>query len=495
MSDLDRRTFLKGAGGAGLPSMFATAATAPLAHAETDRQEAVDVLILGAGYAGLAAARMLRSNGRTVAVLEARDRVGGRTLDRSVANNRRIELGGQYIVPAQTRVLELAKEMGLETYTSWNEGDWFFNFGERVARYRSSPVTCLVDELGQPEVVRTEIEGVLQALNDLYPGVSAATPWQHPDAEAWDDLTFESWIDARVQSRPARRFLRLMTNQAFSTEPGEISFLQMLWFLKTSHGIPGWAVGGPQANRIDGGTGLLAERLARGLGEDILLGHDVLSVRQQDNTVSVATTRGVHRARAVVFCLPPQLTHSVRFDPPLPSDLYRAFDALQGGMTIKVQAVYEQPFWRKRGWSGNGISFEAPQAFTFDNTPRAGSPGVLLGFIAADQATEWSRLTPERRKATVLDQWAAIFGKQALEAIDYVEMNWPAETFTRGGHGGHFGPGFWRPLGAALGGERMPCFGRVWWAASDLAKDWVGYLEGALRAGEQAAGEVDRELG
>ena len=497
MESLNRRDFLEGAAGAaGLPAMLAKAEVSPDAGAtRTPGGEVLDVLILGAGYAGLAAARHLRSRGRKIAVIEANDRVGGRARDRTLGDGRRVELGGQYIVPDQTRVRELARELGLEPYASWNEGDWFLGFQGRVGRYRSSPARCLVDDLGQPPAVRSEIEATVQELTELYLSVPAATPWLHPKAVEWDGVTFESWLEGRVKTKPARRFFSLATNQAFSTEPAEISLLQMLWFLKTSHGLPGWALGGPQADRLDGGTGLLAERLAEGLGKDVLLGQPVQSVHQGDGTVSITTGRGTYRASAALVCLPPHLTNTVRFDPPLPSDLYRAFDGLQAGMAIKVQAVYEVPFWRGDGWSGNGIAFEGPQAFTFDNTPRAGTPGVLLGFISAAQATKWSRLPPERRKAAALGRWAEVFGKPALEPIDYFEMNWPAEPFIRAGHGCHFSPGVWKALGPALGGERMPRFGRVWWASSDLAKDWVGYLEGAIRAGEQAGREIDGDLG
>ena len=199
--------------------------------------------------------------------------------------------------------------------------------------------------------------------------------------------------------------------------------------------------------------------------------------------------------RHALVCLPPQMVNTIRFDPPLPSDLYRAFDAFQAGLTVKVQAVYQRPFWRNAGWSGNGIDFEGPQNFTFDNTPRAGRPGVLLGFITAGTAACWSRLEPARRKTAVLSRWAQAFGPKVLETIDYFEMDWVAEPFTRCGHGCHFTPGSWVSLGPALGGQKMPQFGKVRWAASDLAKDWVGYLEGALRAGEQAAREIDADLG
>ncbi|AGA24729.1 flavin monoamine oxidase family protein [Singulisphaera acidiphila] len=493
-----RRAFLEGAGAVGevgLPERLATAeATLSDPSSRVQDGEILDVLILGAGYAGLAAARLLRSRGRKVAVLEANDQVGGRTRDRVIHDGRRVELGGQYIVPDQTRVQEVAHELGLETYASWNEGDWFLSFEGRTARYRTSPGQCLVDEMGQPPAVRTEIETTIEELTRLNKSVSAVTPWLHPRAEEWDGITFASWLDGRIKTRPARQFINFMTNQAFSTEPDEISLLQMLWFIKTSHGVPGWALGGPQANRIDGGTGLLAERMSQELGQDVSLGQVAQSIRQDERSVSVVTNQGTFRARATLICLPPQLTNTVRFDPLLPSDLYRAFDGLQAGMTVKVQAVYDRPFWRERAWSGNGISFQGPQAFTFDNTPRAGTPGVLLGFISARQATEWSRLTPERRKAAVLGLWSDVYGEPSLEPIDYFEMNWPAQPFIRAGHGCHFSPGFWKPLGPALGGENMPRFGRVWWASSDLAKDWVGYLEGALRAGEQAAREIEREL-
>jgi monoamine oxidase len=485
-----RRAFIGGLSGAGVATIVGAAGGAAFPH-----QPATDVVILGAGYAGLAAARALRARGRSVTVVEARDRVGGRTVDRAVASGCRIELGGQYVVPAQSRVREIARELGLETYPSWNEGDWFLSLDDRFARYRSAPLGCLVERLGQPAAVRSESEAVLKELGELFPGVPAATPWQHPMAEKWDAITFESWLEARIKNPTARRFLALMINQGYSVEPAELSLLQFLWFLKTSHGLPAWALGGAQADRIDGGTGLLAERLARPLESDLRLGQAAASLRQDSTSVTVTSENGDFHARQALVCLPPQMVNTIRFEPPLPSDLYRAFDAFQAGLTVKVQAVYERPFWREARWSGNGIDFEGPQSFKFDNTPRAGRPGVLLGFITAGQATRWSRLEPARRKAAVLGRWVQAFGPQVRQPVDYIEMDWVAERFTRCGHGCHFAPGSWVSLGPALGGENMPCFGRVRWAASDLAKDWVGYLEGALRAGEQAAHEIDAALG
>ena len=286
-----RRAFLEGLGGAGAATVIGASA-----GAATAAEAVADVVIVGAGYAGLAAARALRARGRSVAVVEARDRVGGRTVDRVVSPGVRIELGGEYVVPAQTRVREIACELGLETYAAWNQGDWFFGLEDRFARYQSSPLECLVHTLGQPAAARSEAEAALKELGVLFPDVPAATPWEHPRAREWDAITFESWLDDQVQNPAARRFLALMTNQAYSAEPAELSLLQMLWFLKTSHGLPGWALGGAQADRIDGGTGLLAERLARPLGNSVHSGTAAASLRQDADSVAIATEKAEYHA-------------------------------------------------------------------------------------------------------------------------------------------------------------------------------------------------------
>lgn len=451
-----------------------------------------DVLVIGAGYAGLSATTTLQAQGFSVALLEARDRVGGRTLERPVAGMPRLELGGQYFADVQERITQLVKDVGLQAVPAWNEGDSFLALGDRVARYQSTPARCLVDELNFPAEVGAEIEATLHELNRLYPQVSGATPWTCDQAEQWDAVTFETWIASRIASPTGREFFRFLTNQAYSTEPGQISLLQMLWFINTSHGLPPWATGGAQANRVAGGTQLVAQKLAERLGDALRLNQTVQAIEQDDEGVRVQTQHRDYAARAAIICLPPQLVAGLHYTPSLPSDLHRAFSAQQTGNTMKVQAAYARPFWRDNGWSGNGINWAGPQTFTYDNTLPASDVGVLLGFLTARRATDMLRLPPEERKAAVLQAWATVFGPEALTPIDYIEKDWTADEFTRGGYGCHVPPGFWCELGPALGGESMPRFGRLWWAASDLAKDWNGYLEGALYAGEQAANEVDK---
>lgn len=453
----------------------------------------MDVIVVGAGYAGLVAAYRLGQSGHKVTLIEASSRVGGRTLDHEVSGMR-LELGGQYIAPEQHRVLGLIKELGLETYLSYGEGNSFFSFNGKVAPYKGSPAKCLVEGLGQPESIQEEIENGLKTLEQLFPQIPKDTPWTAPQAQFLDSLTFQTWLEATQPSLLVRNFFRFMTNQGFSTDPEEISLLQMLWFLNTSHGLPPWAVGGPQSYRIRGGTQLLAMRLAEKISGKILFNEPVLSIEQKNDRVWVHTLEKHYEAQAAIVCLPPQLLAQLRYDPILPADLFRAFSAFQIGNAMKVQAVYDRPFWRDKGWSGSGIIYEGPQTFTYDNSGPDGVPGVLLGFITASRATIWNRKSVEERKKAVLDAWAAVFGAAVLNPIEYVEMDWAQDPFIRGGHGCHLPPGVWCELGSALGGSHMPRFGRIFWAGSDLAKDWNGYLEGALFAGEQTALEVEEVL-
>ncbi len=452
-----------------------------------------DVLVIGAGYTGLAAAYYLRKKNLKITLLEGRERVGGRTLDCLISGNKRLELGGQYITPSQKRVTELVADLGLKTYQAWSKGNNFLFINDKVSQFQTSPAQCLAEHLNQPNV-QQEIESALKQLESLYSEVTEASPWKSPKAKDWDSFTFQSWIDCNIKSSAAKQFFRFMTNQGFSTEPEQISFLQMLWFFKTSHGLPSWALGGAQANRVDGGTQLVAERLALKLEGIIKYDEKVISIEQNDDEVQVITENNAFRAKRVIVCIPPQLINAVQYYPPLPSDLFRAFSAFQVGNSMKVQAVYKKPFWRDRGFSGNGISFNGVPTFTYDNTSPAGKPGVLLGFLSATNATVWNDKPKEERISAVLRTWATVFGQDALYPKEYIEMDWMRESLTRGGHGAHFPPGVWAELGPALGGDSMPHFGRVIWAASDLAKDWNGYLEGALFAGEQAAQEVVEEL-
>ncbi len=449
----------------------------------------LDVLIIGGGYSGLSCALTLQKNKKNFLLLEASAHAGGRALEQVLDNNFRLELGGQYIAPPQKRVTQLIKDMGLQTYQAWGQGNHFFLYEEKVGTYQNSPIECL-GTLLQNKLVQLEIEKALALLSEMFKDISPSAPWESKNSELWDGMTFQTWINSELTTFPAKQFFRFMTNQGFSTEPEQVSLLQMLWFFKTSHGLPPWALGGGQANRVEGGTGLVALKMAEKIQDKIKYKEPVFKIVQQDDFALIYTEKTIYKAKSVIVCVPSQLISSIHYEPGLPPDLHRSFSSLQTGNSMKVQAVYTKPFWRDKNFSGNGISYNGIPTFTYDNSGKDGSPGVLLGFITAGQATKWNRQSKKERKEAVLNTWASIFGPEILQPLDYIEQDWLQEPYIRGGHGCHFPPGVWKELGPALGKEHMPHFGKITFASSDIAKDWNGYLEGALYAGEQAAIEA-----
>ena len=153
---------------------------------------------------------------------------------------------------------------------------------------------------------------------------------------------------------------------------------------------------------------------------------------------------------------------------------------------MKVFAVYDEPFWRRSGLNGQVASDRGPVKVTFDNSPPSGSPGVLMGFLEGYEARMWVRRSETERREAVLGSFARYFGPEAARPREYVEKDWMAEEFTRGCYGAHFTPGVWTSYGEAL----RQSVGRIHWAGAETSPVWNGYLEGAVRTGEQVAARL-----
>ncbi|BDX33729.1 monooxygenase [Mycobacterium antarcticum] len=441
----------------------------------------MDVVIVGAGFAGLAAARKLTALGRDVVVLEGRDRVGGRSHTTTIAGVP-VDLGGTFVGPTQTEVLALAAELGCPTVPTYDHGENLIRWRGRVRSYRSTIPRLSILEL-------LDVSRIQWRFERLGKQIPTDAPWTAPTAHRLDQLTLEGWLQSVHAGKSTRDLMAIMARVTWGCEPDEVSMLHAVRYVKAAGGIgPMLDVkGGAQQDRFPGGTQQIALRMAEDLGDLVRLDHVVTRIEHGPQGVTVHTAAEALTARAVIVAVPPEHRGAIRFEPELPvghADLARHWP--QGNLS-KAYAAYSTPFWRADGRSGESLSDDGPVFITFDVSPgdskTGDGPGVLLGFT---DARTFDSLEPDARRATALKCFADLFGDQALHPTDYVDHRWSAEAFAPGGPTAAVPPGSWTTYGRWL---RAP-IGGIFWAGTETADEWTGFLDGAVRSGHRAAAEV-----
>lgn len=440
-----------------------------------------DVVVVGAGLSGLAAARRLESQGRSVVVLEARPRVGGRTLNRTIDDEHVVEVGGQWVGPTQDRVLALLDELGLRKYQTYDDGDKLFELNGRLRRYSGT-----VPRLNP--VVLADIAQAQLRLDRMSRKVPLDSPWTAPSAQRWDRETFGSWMHRNVRTAAGRAFCTLVCEAVWAVSPSDVSLLHFLFYLRSGGGLDRLIStdSGAQKWRVHGGSQRIAERLAEALDDRVELASPVRRIEQHDDVVGVTSDRLTVSAKHAIVATPPTLSARIAYDPPLPGLRDQLCQRYAQGTVIKTMAIYPDPFWRRDGLSGQVTSATGPVKVCFDNSPPDGGPGVLLGFLEGNQARELGTLSLADRREQVIGCFTRLFGPRAGEPEGYIEQSWAEEEWTRGCYGGYLPPGGWTGHGRAI---REPA-GRVHWAGTETATVWNGYMDGALTAGERAADEV-----
>ena len=443
--------------------------------------ESVDVVVVGAGLAGLTAARRLRQEGRSVVVLEARDRVGGRTLNHTFADGTIVELGGQWVGPTQDRVLALADELGLATFPTYEQGDHLLGIDGDARRWAD-------ETFGLDEETLMDVADTQTALEALAATVPLDAPWDAPGARDLDAQTVECWLAANARTETGLLFWQTLIPAIFSADCDQMSLLHFLFYIRSGGMIDMLVAtgGGAQDSRIAGGSQAIALRAAADLGLAVRLGCPVHLIRQDADGVQVVHEHGSVRAERVIVALPPALAGRIRYSPALPGRRDQLTQQVPMGAVIKVQARYDEPFWRRRGLSGFVVSLDDPLSVTFDNSPQDRRCGVLLGFFEGEHATAAGLMDAVERRALALGCFATYFGERALHPGEYVEQDWTAEEFSRGCYGGRMGTGVWTRYAQALSEP----IGRIHWAGTETADVWNGYMDGAVRSGERAAEEA-----
>jgi monoamine oxidase len=447
--------------------------------------ETADVLVVGAGLAGLAAARDLTAAGRSALVLEARDRVGGRIVNQDIGDGKVVEMGGQWVGPTQDKVLELAAELKIATFPTYDSGKKVLHFNGKRGTYAGT--IPRINPLVLADIGRAQ--GRLESLAKRVP---TDAPWTAAAAEKLDSQTFETWARRNTASKSARMLLTLGAEAVFAAEPGDLSLLHVLFYSHSGGSFQRLidTAGGAQQDRFVGGSAMIAERLAAALNGIVRLAAPVSRIEVSGGKVTATTPAGQFEGQQIIVTAPPLLAGRIEYEPALPAWREQLTQRTPMGSVIKCQVIYDEPFWRRDGLCGQATGDGTGSRVVFDNSPPDGSPGVLLAFLEGDEARRLGREPIAVRRQAVVDSLVRYFGPRAGKPEQYLERDWQQEKWSGGCYGTIFGPNVWTRYGRALR-ERV---GPIHWAGTETATVWTGYMDGAIRPGGDAARAVLADL-
>ncbi|MFE3291368.1 flavin monoamine oxidase family protein [Rhodococcus sp. NPDC059234] len=438
-----------------------------------------DVVIVGAGPSGLTAATRLAQAGVSVAVLEARDRVGGRTWTDCV-DGASLEIGGQWVSPDQTALFALLDELGLQTFSRHREGESVYIDPSGVRTRYTGEIFPVGDN------TRREMERVIEMLDKLTAEIGPEEPWAHPLARELDTISFQGWLAQQTDDEEARNNIGLFVAGGMLTKPAHaFSALQAVLMAASA---------GSFSNLVDedfildkrviGGMQQVSIRMADRLGDDVFLNAPVRTIQWGEEGVVVFADGDLRvEADQLVLAVPPTLYSRISYDPPLPRRQHQMHQHQSFGLVIKVHAVYETPFWRADGLSGTGFSAAELVQEVYDNTNHADARGTLVGFVSDEKADAVFALSAEERKRKILASIARFLGPQATEPVVYYESDWGAEEWTRGAYAASFDLGGLHRYGRD---QRTPV-GPIHFSCSDIAAEGYQHVDGAVRMGQRTA--------
>ncbi|MFB7297445.1 flavin monoamine oxidase family protein [Streptomyces rubiginosohelvolus] len=424
------------------------------------------VVVVGAGLAGLIAARDLHRRGIDVIVLEAADRVGGRAMAETTVLGSRLDLGGQWIGHDHHRIMALASELGATQYPMHTG-----TLPQVIFRGRRMPVVS-------PSVLPAGL-----ALAGI--GVLTLTG----STRRWNDSTIVAWL-RHLPGRASRRLLEVIASISWTADLDRFSVHAMSEMVRQQGGLRTILStrGGAQDSLLVEGAGTLTDRLAADLGPRVRTGHQVTSITRDSAGATVQTASGAFRAAKVIITVPPPVAARIRHTPPLPTHRTHLESSTYMGSVYKAIAVYERPFWRDHG-RAEFVILDAPGRAVFDTTAPEG-PGHLCTLVAGPEARALDGMDADARRQALLGPLITHLGPDVAKPAGWHEKAWHLDEHAGGGYLALPEPG------TTEGIMPMPCapIGTIHWAGSETAGTHAGYLEGAIESGQRAAREVTDTL-